>query len=276
MVRFARGEPDRAYTERLLDAPSAARGSRDPLARLLAAAAAPPRPHELAGEEAAVEAFRRARHAPARPAASPRRIRPLTAVAIACAGMVVTATAWIALAANGVRLGAGRPAPVSPAPAPSAAASTVPPVMPSAPAESTLAGPAEPTAPSDMVGLCHAYLNAGHGTNGQPLEIPAFRRLVEVAGGEDEVGPYCERVLAESGRRTPDQPTPSQRRGSGRGPPWGTPPGLGGDPPGHGGEPPGLGGKPPGHGGTPPGLGGDPPGRGGDPPGRGRGEGERP
>src|SRR5690606_29821124 len=104
VVRFARGEPDRAYTERLLDAPSAARGSRDPLARLLAAAAAPPRPHELAGEEAAVEAFRRARHAPARPAASPRRIRPLTAVAIACAGMVVTATAGIALAANGVRL----------------------------------------------------------------------------------------------------------------------------------------------------------------------------
>ncbi|PWU57250.1 hypothetical protein DLJ47_03210, partial [Micromonospora sp. S4605] len=59
------GRPaDRTESDRLLDAagPGAPAGT-DPLARLLSAAAAPARPGELAGEEAALAAFRAARAA---------------------------------------------------------------------------------------------------------------------------------------------------------------------------------------------------------------------
>ncbi|MEV0807675.1 hypothetical protein AB0I41_15075, partial [Micromonospora sp. NPDC050200] len=54
---------DRAEAERLLDAARAGGppSAGDPLARLLSAAAAPARPGELAGEEAALAAFRAAR-----------------------------------------------------------------------------------------------------------------------------------------------------------------------------------------------------------------------
>ncbi|GGM39784.1 hypothetical protein GCM10011608_25710 [Micromonospora sonchi] len=99
--RFARSG-DRAERDRLLDD---ARGSRaaasvDPLAGLLRAAAAPPRPRELAGEEAALAAFRAARQvAPGAPAARPRRRRFTASAVLWLAGLAATATAGAALAA---------------------------------------------------------------------------------------------------------------------------------------------------------------------------------
>ncbi|WP_148272310.1 hypothetical protein [Micromonospora maris] len=89
---------DAAREPRPTAAPS---GSPDPLAGLLRAAAAPPRPGELAGEEEALAAFRAARQAGLTPPVSrPTRRRRFTAgVVVWIAGVAATATAGAALAA---------------------------------------------------------------------------------------------------------------------------------------------------------------------------------
>ncbi|RIV41305.1 hypothetical protein D2L64_00925 [Micromonospora radicis] len=132
--RLGRSGATRSGADQLLDG---ARGPRnatpaadspDRLAGLLRAAAAPAREPELAGEEAALAAFRAARQAaPAGPAPRPRR-RPFTTGAVVwIAGVAATATAGAALAA--VRLDRPDqpsvpppvPVTVSPTPAPTGA-----------------------------------------------------------------------------------------------------------------------------------------------------------
>ncbi|TDB82397.1 hypothetical protein E1182_01990, partial [Micromonospora sp. KC721] len=91
---------DRAEAERLLDAAATrTAGDAEPLTRLLSAATAPAHPGEVAGEEAALAAFRAARAAG--PAATPpRRRRGLTTgLAAWVAGVAAVATAGVAFAA---------------------------------------------------------------------------------------------------------------------------------------------------------------------------------
>ncbi|WP_328421563.1 hypothetical protein OG470_05965 [Micromonospora sp. NBC_00389] len=81
---------DRAEADRLLDGARAAATTgpsvapTDRLAGLLAAAASPGRPEELAGEQAALAAFRAARAAPAPATTRVPGRRRLTAGALAC------------------------------------------------------------------------------------------------------------------------------------------------------------------------------------------------
>ncbi|MEV0429053.1 hypothetical protein [Micromonospora sp. NPDC050495] len=222
-MSFHRGEgpADRAETDRLLDAARAGRPpgpDADPLARLLAAAAAPAEPGELGGEEQALAAFRaaRAEPAPAPARASRRRLR-LGAAAWA-AGLAATATAGVAFAA--VRLDRA-PAPV---PAPSTA-STGGPVGP------TRSGSADPTAGSpaptpasaaptatglpgrpartpQLTGLCRAYLAKSAGQRAEALETPAFGTLVVAAGGADQVTAYCTRLVPAPGPKASPKPDP--------------------------------------------------------------------
>ncbi|WP_026341844.1 hypothetical protein [Actinomadura atramentaria] len=108
----------RAACDRVRDA----RHPDDPdLARLLAAAAAPGTPDELAGEERAAAAFRAARRArPARPPGRrSRRFGGRTARTLAVTGAVLALGGGAALAATGghLRPDADRSAPASPAPA---------------------------------------------------------------------------------------------------------------------------------------------------------------
>jgi hypothetical protein len=97
--RSGRGEIGRDEVERVLrDAAGGPRPGQDPLTAFLAAAAAPAHEDELAGEEAAVAAFRRAR------LASPSRRRPmfarlLTVKAAVALGLATTAIGGVALAA---------------------------------------------------------------------------------------------------------------------------------------------------------------------------------
>ncbi|GIJ20458.1 hypothetical protein [Micromonospora lutea] len=146
----------RADHERLLDTAADARSTRpapgpaDPLADLLRAAAAPARERELAGEEAAVAAFRDAhRPAGAVSATRRRRHRGFTAGAVAwIAGLAATATAGAALAAVGLDR-AGPPSPpavtTSPAaPVPSTSVGT----PTGKPAAEPAAAPNAPTAPT--------------------------------------------------------------------------------------------------------------------------------
>jgi hypothetical protein len=200
--------------EHLLTGPPAGPDLRG-LGRLLAAAAAPARPGELAGERAAVEGFRRAY----RRSAERRRRRPVvvalrrTVVVKAATGAVVLFVGGTALAAGtgslpdpaqqsahdflGVpaphhrepanRSDDGRHQPGTPAgQAPSSPAATTPGAPAGAP-------PSTPPASPDLAQLCRTYL-AALGAHHEP--DPAVRdQLATAAGKPNRIVPYCDHLL---------------------------------------------------------------------------------
>ncbi|MEU4335143.1 hypothetical protein AB0F59_10985 [Micromonospora lupini] len=190
----------------------------DPLARLLAAAAGPARPGELAGEEAALAAFRAARVAAPEPtvARRPGR-RRLTTGALAWIGaLAATATAGAAFAAAGLDRG---PDPV-PVPTPSSAPPTASgPASPTsaAPSRSTPSGPPSSagtpsvgsTPNGQLHGLCKAWLAKKPEQREKALRTPAFQRLVTAAGGVPAVEAYCQRLVPEAKPSAPARPSPS-------------------------------------------------------------------
>ncbi|KWV31446.1 hypothetical protein [Micromonospora rifamycinica] len=234
---------DRAEAERLLDAPGPGvpPSADDPLARLLAAAAAPARPGELAGEQAAVAAFRAAQGAVA-PASGVRRRRRLTTGVLAwIAGLAATATAGVAFAA--VTLD-DRPGERTPGPVPSASDTgstsptphrTDPSRRPTAAPGGTSPGAAVPPATPPhgkpagdgrWTGQCRAYLAKSPEQRAKALTKPGFAGLVDAAGGADRVEAYCRELV-------PDHPAPGPATGGpkgGAGPKGGTGPGSGGGP----------------------------------------------
>ncbi|WDZ83061.1 hypothetical protein [Micromonospora cathayae] len=226
-MRFRRSRrPDEQATERLLAAAAAphADESPDPVVRLLAAASAPAGPGDLAGEEAALAAFRAARtERPAPTAGRPRRRRTVGTLAWV-AGVAVTATAGVAVATVGL----DRPDPAS-TPPPATGTPGTPPTGqstdPSGPSPS--AGTAAPTptptsgtagpgrdagratsaVPASLPGLCNAYLaQPDRAERGRSLRSPAFRALVDAAGGPAQVEEYCRDLASE---RTPPAAPPS-------------------------------------------------------------------
>jgi hypothetical protein len=174
----------------------------DPLAQLLAAAATPARPDELAGEEAAVMAFRAANLA--RPPQSRRR--SMLSTALAKVATVKAAVAVVAVSGGGIALAAGsghlpgvsgsdhhptaRPdasatAGHHPTHSPASAGSADPGAAASH--NSTPNGSPSP----NLRGLCTAF-TAGVGDNpGKALDNPAFTVLINTAGGKDKVAAYC-------------------------------------------------------------------------------------
>ncbi|MEU7752738.1 hypothetical protein AB0B57_29365 [Micromonospora sp. NPDC049101] len=243
---------DHAETERLLDAAradlharsdQAGRGgdaaspqarvpvsptpSADPVAGLLAAAAGPARPGELAGEEAALTAFRAARADPAPSVPHRPRRRRLTTGAVAWIGAVAaTATAGAAFAAvtrdRAPDPVAPEPSRTSPSPDRSASTSGDPsrsaphgPPSPSHPSPGAPSpgppSPGTPSAPSTPVGnlhgLCRAWQAKKPEEREKALRTPAFERLVAAAGGPAEVEAYCQRLTPE---RKPSEPTKPQ------------------------------------------------------------------
>ena len=156
---------------------------------VLRAAAAPAHPGELAGEEAAVAAFRAAaavETAPSRPSV----IRTVLAKVLTVKAVIVLAvggSAGIVLAASGGVLPAPWSATPQAPPAPVPLTTTTP--APSAEPEhrTTLPGPS--TQEPSVAELCAVY-EAGRG-KGKQLADPEFGPLVTAAGGEDKVGKYC-------------------------------------------------------------------------------------
>jgi hypothetical protein len=194
-------------------------GAREALIRLLAATTAPARPHELAGEDAAVAAFLRAGPAPARRTGRRALIAKLLTVKLAAA-FAVTAAGGAALAAAAATgtlpeipgtPGAGtRPYPPAvPAPPSSQAATRGPGILasPQAPKAGQPSVPAaSPSASPDpsLVALCRALISDARGGSGggkrkDDLSDPTFAPLVAPAGGKAEVGPFCLRLLREHG-----------------------------------------------------------------------------
>lgn len=197
------GWPDRGSSERLLD------GSRRPavddpvpVVRLLAAAMAPPHPHELAGEQVAVEAFRAAKVAGAHSAPHQRRgIR--TSVAAWVAGIAVVATAGVAVAATMDRPASNPTTPRAGSTSGTSSAGTGGEATPDAGDRGLGISPGTLGSQGDRLdkqvehGLCVAYLSKGVTERGRSLQTAAYQRLVVAAGAQDRVDEYCERLLAE-------------------------------------------------------------------------------
>jgi hypothetical protein len=203
---------DDVAADRLLDgAPS----GPPALARLLAAASAPARRSELAGEESALSAFRLVRDAAPGLAARrpivhherPRKFPRRASVRLLVAGGALAAVA----AAGGVAVAAGvvPPGPLRIlAPGQSGTSSEHTPGhtaggpsgsgAPSnngkGPADPTKSNPSE-TTPANVNGLCHSFQDAAAVDLPAALANPRFSVLVAVAGGASEVQSYCVRII---------------------------------------------------------------------------------
>ncbi|GLY22101.1 hypothetical protein [Micromonospora sp. NBRC 101691] len=223
---FRRSRRPDETAERLLDTAATAGVDPpdEPVARLLAAAAASARPGELAGEEAALAAFRAARTQRPAPVPPPPPRRTARAVAW-LAGLTVAATAGVAVATVDLHRSdppPAPPAPTTPAPAPpetvptptrtpSAATGTTAPPSGEQPRRSTSPRPA------GHRGLCNAYLTKSAGQRAKALRTPAFQALVEAAGGPEQVEEYCREQLDVPPGRHPsrtDRPGHDTRTGS--------------------------------------------------------------
>jgi len=218
------------------------------LARLLAAATAPPRPDELAGERAAVAEFvAMTRSRPptrlSRRAGTPGRRFSAKAIAVALAAVLTIG--GVAAAATGLLPESGRRAadevPTSTT-RDSAAdvqrdgaagrdASGAAGDARGGAAGGAATGPDASGAARD--GLCWAWL-AGQGSKDRRQDSPAFRALAKAAGGAAKVPAYCRASTAppaDGGRQQPDAP-PATRpsppgSGDGQGQGQGGPPTTG-------------------------------------------------
>lgn len=196
---------NRKAAEQLLRGrPAGPLADREALASLLTAAAAPTHHSELAGETAAVLAYRTAILSPV-----PRPRRPLRSATRLLAAKAVIAAVGVsgggfALAAATGHLPvkfteappaatghlpanlAGSPAPASPA--------TNAAVIPSASGKPA-SHPASSPSPS-LRGLCQAYAGRAGSNPGRVLDDPAFSALVTAAGGTGKVAAFCTSLLA--------------------------------------------------------------------------------
>jgi hypothetical protein len=203
------------------------------LARLLSAAAAPARPHELAGEQAMVAAFIRARREPA-PRVQPPRTRGVRTprygrMAAVAAGLALAVAGGTAFAAETGNLpgpaqrrahdlfsGWGVPAPSTGAGRGDAT---------TRPFSAAASGDASTPDRSELVGLCRDWVTAHRNPHAPALPAADLRTLAAAAGDPAAIPTYCERLLADDGSgspATPDGPSsgpshPGKGPGNGKG-----------------------------------------------------------
>jgi hypothetical protein len=201
----------RNAAEQLLGGPAGPGAGPEQLARVLAAAAAPGRESELAGEEAAVAAFRAHHLVPVTASRRGQMIKSplaklLTAKVLAVC-VAVFATGGVALAASDGALsssqtprghgGVSRPAsPGGIAPQPTAAASpSSSPVVPGSARDlcRALAGRVDPAGGAASVGRLEQGLASPELS--QVLSSPLFSSLVSTAQGGANVPDYCGLLL---------------------------------------------------------------------------------
>ena len=184
---------DQDTLERLLDGrldPADAAVGYGELTRLLAAAAAPATPEELAGEQAALAEYRAVM--PSRPPTLVHRRAPmasklLTVKAAAAALVAVLSIGGAAAAASGLLARqAGRVADQ----------------VPSTTAASADARGLGKAAVTDLdtatQGLCRTWQAGKRADNGSRADAPAFQTLAAAAGGSDNIAGYCADVTAGS------------------------------------------------------------------------------
>ncbi|MEU7782537.1 hypothetical protein [Micromonospora parva] len=194
----------------------------EPVAALLAAAAGPVRAGELAGEEAALAAFRAARANPASVAPQPTRRRRIRTGVVAWIGAVAaTATAGAAFAAvtrdRAPDPVAPAPSGSSPSPQPGTSRSdesgrSVAPGVPSPGTSSSVTATpsASPALTNQLPGLCRAWRAKKPDQRERALRSPAFHPLVTAAGGPADVEAYCQRLVPETKPSESAKVTPSE------------------------------------------------------------------
>jgi hypothetical protein len=197
-------------------------------ATVLAAAAAPPSPDELAGERQAMAAFSAvARSIPHR--AAPRRQTVLTRFV---SFKLATAAAVAALSVAGV---AGAATGTLPDPAQRVAHRVLGGAGVPSPDDHATSGPSDkssaksdhsPTGPdatgAAKAGLCRAWASGQGGENGKKADATAFKALADAAGGTDQIADFCADVASTTGvhgqqAATPPSTVPEQRQGQGSG-----------------------------------------------------------
>jgi hypothetical protein len=205
---------DQDTLERLLDGrldPGSAPPGHDGLARLLAAAAAPAGPEELAGEQLAMAIFAaEMRSHP--PILSPRRTavarKAFTMKAAAAALVAVLSLGGIAAAATGLL--PGQASPVAEQAAATTAADAAAQGLGKAAAANVggtaQAGAADGQGREEAVGpdataaaragLCQAWQSGQGNDQGRRMDAAAFQALVDAAGGADSIAGYCQDVTA--------------------------------------------------------------------------------
>jgi hypothetical protein len=209
---------DRHAAEQLLA------GAPGPLAALLRAAAAPAHQEELAGEQAALVAFRDAAALDPVPVSRrPSLLRTALAKILTVKGLIIVAAAGstgIVLAAAGALPGPWADTPADP-PSVRSSASVLAPSSVTPTGRSSDAG--RPTgagndpAPS-MAGLCRAYAAQVGASPGKAMDNPAFGALVTAAGGVENVPAYCSDVTADQPHGKPNDQPPRTSTGKARDP----------------------------------------------------------
>lgn len=190
------------------------------LAQLLAAAAAPAAPQELAGERRVMAEFAavmRSRPATLSPRRTPVPSKVFTIKAAAAALVAVLSIGGIAAAATGLL--PDQASPVADQATATTAADAAGHGLGKA-AAANLAGTAQAGSTAGQgresavgpdasgaarAGLCRAW-QAGQGSDhGRRMDAVAFQALVDAAGGTDQVAAYCEDVPAGAGADTHSQ-----------------------------------------------------------------------
>jgi hypothetical protein len=208
---------DQDLLERLLDGrldPGSVPPGYGGLARLLAAAAAPAAPDELAGEQLAMAEFTAVMR-PHPPTLSPRRTpvprRMFTMKAAAAALVAALSLGGVAAAAAGLLPDQASPV-ADQAPATTAANAAAHGLGKAAAANLDAAANAGSTAgqgrksavgpdasAAARAGLCRAWQAGQGGDHGRRMDSVAFQALVAAAGGADKVAAYCQDVTAGGG-----------------------------------------------------------------------------
>jgi hypothetical protein len=191
---------DASAAERLL----AGGGGPEPIAEVLLRAAAPATPSELAGEEAAMVAFRMARYYGTRPAPKAPWVRRLLTVKAAAIGLAV-------LTAGGVALAAGtgvlpNPLELGNPPGTSSSTRTVS-LTTRTGSSSNSTGPGNASPSPSLEGLCTAYLTHVANNPGKAWDNPAFSTLVAAAGTAEQVERFCTDLVATAHPSAPARPT---------------------------------------------------------------------
>jgi hypothetical protein len=206
------------------------------VARLLAAAAAPPGQEELAGEDSAVAEFEAVvRSAPPTPssrrAGMPRKRFSVKAIAVTVTAVMtiggIAAAATDRLPGSARQVADEAPATTShdPAPATQGAATTRQEAAGS-PTGGQEAGTGPDASGAARDGLCRAWLAGQGGDHGKRDDSPAFQALARAAGGAAKIAAWCRAGTAS-------------QTGRGHGP--NGPPGPRSSPPSSGATPPGSG-----------------------------------
>ncbi|MEU7819437.1 hypothetical protein [Catellatospora sp. NPDC049133] len=191
---------DPGTSERLLDGARHQAADHGPVGDLLARAAAPGRPEEVAGAAAVMAAFRAAYPQPV--ARTGRTLRRAVALKVGAVVAALTVGGVAFAAHSGVLpnpFPIGPQSPVSPSDSPPGGS----PDQRTSPSPSGSASPlpsVSPSAAANLHGLCRSFLATAERDKPKATDSPVYAPLVAAAGGQD-LSAYCAALVeAEAGR----------------------------------------------------------------------------